>query len=141
MAQSNGKHAHVTWVTWVALAGLIVVAATWISFATLTPQSKAGAAAAPSSSASDTAVKGRSDAWFLPDEELLGFVSVPGGPFLMGSDKAIDPLGPHTEWNIGDWMHSTANGTPWENYMRLADMFGLIQTRLSRAEYYKGRQA
>ena len=34
----------------------------------------------------------RSDAWFLPDEGLLGFVEVPAGPFLMGSDPAIDPL-------------------------------------------------
>ena len=34
----------------------------------------------------------RSDAWFLPDEELLGFVEVPTGPFLMGSDPAIDRL-------------------------------------------------
>ena len=34
----------------------------------------------------------RSDAWFLPDEELLGFVQVPGGPFVMGSDPAIDRL-------------------------------------------------
>ena len=34
----------------------------------------------------------RSDAWFLPDEDLLGFVEVPEGPFLIGSDPAIDPL-------------------------------------------------
>lgn len=40
----------------------------------------------------------RSDAWFLPDEELLGFVEVPGGPFLMGSDPAIDPLAFDNEW-------------------------------------------
>ena len=34
----------------------------------------------------------RRDAWFLPDDELLGFVEIPGGPFLMGSDPARDPL-------------------------------------------------
>ena len=28
----------------------------------------------------------------LPDEALLGFVEIPGGPFLMGSDPAVDPL-------------------------------------------------
>jgi formylglycine-generating enzyme required for sulfatase activity len=28
----------------------------------------------------------RSDAWFLPDDEQLGFVEVPGGSFLMGSE-------------------------------------------------------
>ena len=30
------------------------------------------------------------DAWFLPDEPGLGFVDVPAGPFLMGSDPAVD---------------------------------------------------
>lgn len=34
----------------------------------------------------------RSDAWFLPEEALLGFVEIPAGPFLMGSDPAIDTL-------------------------------------------------
>ena len=29
----------------------------------------------------------RADAWSLPDEPLLGFVEIPAGPFLMGSDK------------------------------------------------------
>jgi formylglycine-generating enzyme required for sulfatase activity len=33
----------------------------------------------------------RADAWFLPDERLLGFVEIPAGPFLMGSDKGHDP--------------------------------------------------
>lgn len=28
--------------------------------------------------------------WFLPVEDLLGFVEVPAGPFLMGSDKGSD---------------------------------------------------
>jgi len=40
----------------------------------------------------------RSDAWFLPDEELLGFVEVPAGPFLMGSDPSIDRLAFDNEW-------------------------------------------
>ncbi|MGH7601471.1 MAG: SUMF1/EgtB/PvdO family nonheme iron enzyme, partial [bacterium] len=31
-----------------------------------------------------------SDAWFLPDEPLLGFVEIPAGEFLMGSDKKKD---------------------------------------------------
>jgi formylglycine-generating enzyme required for sulfatase activity len=33
----------------------------------------------------------RSDAWHLPDEPLLGFVEIPAGPFIMGSDKGEDP--------------------------------------------------
>lgn len=33
----------------------------------------------------------RADAWFLPDEPLLGFLEIPAGPFVMGSDKKRDP--------------------------------------------------
>jgi formylglycine-generating enzyme required for sulfatase activity len=32
----------------------------------------------------------RSDAWYLPDEPLLGFVEIPAGSFRMGSDKKHD---------------------------------------------------
>jgi formylglycine-generating enzyme required for sulfatase activity len=52
-----------------------------------------GAAAAAPTVASDiTALPGfRADAWFLPDEDLLGFVEIPAGPFRMGSDPKVDP--------------------------------------------------
>ena len=33
----------------------------------------------------------RADAWYLLEEPLLGFVEIPAGPFLMGSDEAHDP--------------------------------------------------
>jgi formylglycine-generating enzyme required for sulfatase activity len=33
----------------------------------------------------------RPDIWYLLEEPLLGFVEIPAGPFLMGSDKAHDP--------------------------------------------------
>jgi formylglycine-generating enzyme required for sulfatase activity len=33
----------------------------------------------------------RADAWYLPNEPLLGFVEIPAGPFRMGSDKKRDP--------------------------------------------------
>jgi formylglycine-generating enzyme required for sulfatase activity len=40
----------------------------------------------------------REDAWYLPDEPLLGFVEIPGGPFLMGTNaeelEALDRLFP-----------------------------------------------
>jgi predicted NACHT family NTPase len=32
----------------------------------------------------------RPEAWYLPDEPLLGFVEIPDGPFLMGSNKKRD---------------------------------------------------
>ena len=32
----------------------------------------------------------RADAYYLPDEPLLGFIEIPAGPFVMGSDPAKD---------------------------------------------------
>jgi len=34
----------------------------------------------------------RPDAWFLPDDPLLGFVRIPAGPFIMGSREESDPF-------------------------------------------------
>jgi formylglycine-generating enzyme required for sulfatase activity len=34
----------------------------------------------------------RSDAWQLPDEWLLGFVEIPEGSFMMGSDPEVDAM-------------------------------------------------
>jgi formylglycine-generating enzyme required for sulfatase activity len=33
----------------------------------------------------------RADAWSLPDDDLLGFVEIHGGPFTMGTDVKVDP--------------------------------------------------
>ena len=49
----------------------------------------------------------RPDAWFLPDDDLLGFVEVPGGPFLMGSDPARDPQAFENE----RWSGTALQGT------------------------------
>jgi len=49
----------------------------------------------------------RADAWYLPDEELLGFVEIPAGPFVMGSDPARDPLA----WEVERWSPTAAQGT------------------------------
>ena len=44
----------------------------------------------------------RADAWFLPDDDLLGFVEVPAGPFTMGSDPVVDPRAFENErWSAG----------------------------------------
>ena len=44
----------------------------------------------------------RADAWFLPDDDLLGFVEIPAGPFTMGSDPAVDPRAFENErWSTG----------------------------------------
>jgi len=34
----------------------------------------------------------RSDMWFLPDDDMLGFVEIPAGPFIMGSNPALDRM-------------------------------------------------
>jgi formylglycine-generating enzyme required for sulfatase activity len=49
----------------------------------------------------------RADAWFLPEDEMLGFVEVPGGPFTMGSDQATDPLA----FDIERWSGAERQGT------------------------------
>ena len=49
----------------------------------------------------------RADAWFLPDDPLLGFVEIPAGPFVMGSDPAVDPQAYENE----RWSPSDAQGT------------------------------
>lgn len=34
----------------------------------------------------------RPDVWFLPDDDMLGFVAIPEGSFPMGSNPLIDPM-------------------------------------------------
>lgn len=48
-----------------------------------------------------------SDAWYLPDDDLLGFVEIPAGVFVMGSDPVKDPLAFENE----RWSNTTAQGT------------------------------
>ena len=62
-------------------------------------------------------------------------------PFNRKAYKGVVATGPHGEWNLSDWMNSTANGVRWSNCSTLGDMFGLIQTRLSRPDLYGGRMA
>ncbi len=57
------------------------------------PAPTANPAEIPGSTAVPAELPGfRADAWFLPDDDLLGFVEIPAGPFVMGSDAAIDRL-------------------------------------------------
>lgn len=45
---------------------------------------------------------------FLPDEPMLGFVEIPGGPFVMGSDPGLDSLSFDVEW----WGEGRVQGEP-----------------------------
>ena len=49
----------------------------------------------------------RADAWFLPDDDLLGFVEIPAGPFPMGSDPKVDLRAYDNE----QWSPSSEQGT------------------------------
>jgi formylglycine-generating enzyme required for sulfatase activity len=49
----------------------------------------------------------REDAFFLPDDDLLGFVQIPAGTFVMGSDPAVDALAYDNE----RWDATRAQGT------------------------------
>jgi formylglycine-generating enzyme required for sulfatase activity len=77
----------------VPVAAVVLIAAVWASLEV----SRADPADAPRPSApgvsNPTTLPGfRADAWFLPDDDMLGFVEVPGGPFLMGSDPTVDSM-------------------------------------------------
>lgn len=83
----------------VAVIAAITVAVTgWL----YTQGPEAAAPSAPTPASEVPALPGfRSDAWFLPDDDLLGFVEIPAGPFRMGSDPKVDPLAFDNErWSV-----------------------------------------
>ncbi|MBT8488435.1 MAG: formylglycine-generating enzyme family protein [Gemmatimonadetes bacterium] len=49
----------------------------------------------------------RPDLFYLPDDSLLGFVAIPEGPFIMGSDPGVDRLAFDLEW----WGEGRVQGT------------------------------
>jgi formylglycine-generating enzyme required for sulfatase activity len=94
----------------VPLAALTLVAASWAAlYLASSPASLARDSGGGASDAVELPeqVSGfRSDAWFLPDEALLGFVEIPAGPFTMGSDPSVDPLA----FEIERWSASAPTG-------------------------------
>jgi len=62
-------------------------------------------------------------------------------PFSRKAYKSAVPTGPHEDWKFGDWQTSTASNVHWSNFAKLGDMFGLIYTRVSRPDFYRGRMA
>jgi formylglycine-generating enzyme required for sulfatase activity len=69
---------------------------------------EAAALEAPAPESDPTPIPGfRADAWYLPDDELLGFVEIPSGPFRMGSDAKVDPRAFDNE----RWSESGEPGT------------------------------
>ena len=92
---------------WPLLAAIGLVGAVWVALR-LAPAAPAsiGEVTAPEVALPTELPGFRADAWFLPDEPALGFVEVPAGPFLMGSDPAVDPLA----FDIERWSPTQAQG-------------------------------
>lgn len=80
-----------SWAGQITIAGIVVGVALLLYLRGAGPAP--GSALSPPQPSAPSDLQGfRTDAWMLPADELLGFVEVPAGTFLMGSDKATDPL-------------------------------------------------
>ena len=80
-----------SWVGHVVIAGIVVGVALLLYVRGSGPAP--GATMSPAQPAPPSNLPGfRADAWMLPADELLGFVEVPAGSFIMGSDKSSDAL-------------------------------------------------
>jgi formylglycine-generating enzyme required for sulfatase activity len=92
-----------TWLGGAAISSavLILVGTLW----TFRPSSDAPPLPAMASAGDPS--RFRADAWFLPADELLGFVEIPTGPFLMGSDPALDSLAYDNE----HWLETGGQAT------------------------------
>jgi len=94
----------------VPLAAIALIGASWAALQLArSPASDAEAAAAAAAAIELPAeLPGfRADAWFLPDEPLLGFVEIPAGAFVMGSDRGTDPLA----FDVERWSATAPQGT------------------------------
>lgn len=88
----------------VAIAAIAVAVTGWL----YSQRSAVKAKSLPALSSDATVLPGfRSDAWFLPDDDLLGFVEIPAGSFTMGSDSSVDPRAFDNE----RWSASNGQGT------------------------------
>lgn len=90
------------------IAGALVFAVLLASGVVWTSRRSAGGAGGADGESASLPTKGsgevagfRSDAWYLPDDELLGFVEIPAGPFIMGGDSATLGQAFDIEWSSG----------------------------------------
>jgi len=90
-----------------AAAGALVLA-TWGALALAPDRTDEGAGATVETTLPDELPGFRADALYLPDDTLLGFVEIPGGPFTMGSDPGVDELAFDVEW----WGDGRVQGRP-----------------------------
>jgi formylglycine-generating enzyme required for sulfatase activity len=87
------------WIGLGVLTLLIGLAAVWLTLQRSRPRVQTSTI--PASLVRVYLANFRGDAWQLPDEPLLGFVEIPGGSFLMGSDPTVDPMAYANErWSL-----------------------------------------
>ena len=92
----------------VPLTALGLVIAVWIALSLPRSLPQANATSDHAATGDPGEIPGfRADAWQLPDDDLLGFVEIPAGRFLMGSDVVIDPMA----FDIERWSSANAQGT------------------------------
>ena len=96
----------------VAIAALVLVGLSWLSLA-LAPDPDAAAEATtdgtrPRVTVSQALPGFQSELAYLPDAAMLGFVEIPGGRFIMGSDPGQDTLSFNVEW----WGEGRVQGQP-----------------------------
>jgi formylglycine-generating enzyme required for sulfatase activity len=103
---SANRQTRAVWIGWAVLVALVAIVAAVLSQAG--SQSATRSAPPPRPLPSATDVRGfLPDAWYLPDDDHLGFVEIPAGAFVMGSDSAKDPLAFENE----RWSKTVAQGT------------------------------
>jgi formylglycine-generating enzyme required for sulfatase activity len=89
----------------VPVAEVVLIAAVWISLRLAGGAGDMSQEVEPPELPDD--VPGFAGTDFLPDDDMLGFVEVPGGPFIMGSDPNVDPLA----YDIERWSRGQPQGT------------------------------
>jgi formylglycine-generating enzyme required for sulfatase activity len=103
---STHPEGRAVWIGWAVLAALVVIVAAVLSQAGSQSASRSASLPRPLPPASDA--RGFvPDAWYLPDDKLLGFVEIPAGAFVIGSDPVKDPLAFENE----RWSKTAAQGT------------------------------
>jgi len=90
-AAQSAESQRAVWIGFAVLATLVGIVAVVLIQARAQPSASAPPVHYSTPSGAQTS-SFRPDAWFLPNDDLLGFVEIPAGPFLMGSDPTRDPL-------------------------------------------------
>ena len=99
--------------TGVVIAAVALVALSWLALALAPDPDEEGrmrdaAVAGPRVSLPSALARFRPGTAWLPDDPMLGFEEIPGGPFVMGSDPARDSLSFDVEW----WGNGRVQGQP-----------------------------